>query len=185
MLRFEIPLLFRSYFSPFKPVKWRFYLGNTKIGTPVFLPRRWRNLTKAEIKQRALESLVDPKLKTRTLEEWESYYSGHMKAVPKKVGFDFVDVRWKTKWRRNDYRHEYDPVFSLVFLGYQFAIMFTAPHSPHYWECFLYYHYETKGTWKERIAQCRKESPQKWTTHSNGVDKSVDYYDEVVKKRYL
>ena len=45
----------RVYFSPFKPIIPRFYLGKTKIGTPMFLPRKWVKATP----ERAHKAVLD------------------------------------------------------------------------------------------------------------------------------
>jgi hypothetical protein len=35
----------KAYFSPFKPLKPKFYIGKTAIGTPYFYPRKWVKAT--------------------------------------------------------------------------------------------------------------------------------------------
>jgi hypothetical protein len=35
----------KAYFSPFKLLKPRFYIGKTAIGTPYFYPRKWVKAT--------------------------------------------------------------------------------------------------------------------------------------------
>lgn len=76
---------------------------------------------------------------------------------PKKIGFDFVGLGYKTKWSSTDYRFEWAPLISFVFFKWQIAIIVQAPKKHHYWEVWLYYHYDTKGAPKERIEQCKKE----------------------------
>jgi hypothetical protein len=107
------------------------------------------------------------------------------KAKPKKIGFDFVGLGWKTKWDNTDYRFEWSPVWSFVFFGYQIAITFVAPEMHHYWECWLYYSRETKGKTKERLEQARKEFPCVWTSTSDGVITEICYWDKVLKEKYL
>ena len=34
-------IFFKALCSPFKPFKLKFYIGETQIGTPYFLPRKW------------------------------------------------------------------------------------------------------------------------------------------------
>ena len=76
----------RAYNSPFKAPKLKWYCGKIALGTPYFFPRRWiKNPDK----------------------------SGYLKAVPKKIGFDFVPLGWKTKW--DSYRFEWSPMISFVF----------------------------------------------------------------------
>lgn len=105
------------------------------------------------------------------------------KAKPKKIGFDFIGLGWKTKW--GDYRFEWSPVWSFVFFGYQIAITFVAPEMHHYWECWLYYSKETKGTTKERLEQARTEFPCVWTSIKNGVKTEICYWDIILKNKYL
>lgn len=147
----------RAYNSPFKPLKLKWYCGKVALGTPYFFPRKWvKNPDKP----------------------------GYLKAIPKKIGFDFVRLGWKTKW--DDYRFEWSPMISFVFFKWQIAVTFVAPHAHHYWESWLYYTRETKGTTKERIAQCRKEAPQTWTRHeSDGSRVTIDYYNKILKSKWL
>jgi hypothetical protein len=145
----------RVYNSPFKPPKIKLYYGKVAIGTPYFLPRKWVKNGK-----------------------------GYLTAVPRKIGFDFVGLGWKTKY--DDYRFEWSPLISFVFFKWQIAVTFVAPELDHYWESWLYYTRETKGTTKQRIAQCRKEAPQIWTTtKSDGTRITINYYNKILKTKWL
>ena len=145
----------RVYNSPFKPPKIKLYYGKVAIGTPYFLPRKWVKNGK-----------------------------GYLTAVPRKIGFDFVGLGWKTKY--DDYRFEWSPLISFVFFKWQIAVTFVAPELDHYWESWLYYTRETKGTTKQRIAQCRKEAPQIWTTtKSDGARITINYYNKILKTKWL
>jgi hypothetical protein len=147
----------RAYFSPFKPLRLKWYCGKIAIGTPYFFPRVWK------------------KNKDKP---------GYLTPIPKKIGFDFVPLGWKTKY--DDYRFEWSPRISFVFFKWQIAVTFVAPHADHYWESWLYYTRDTKGTTRQRIKQCRKEAPQIWTTtESYGTKTRIDYYDKILKKRWL
>lgn len=182
----KIPLIFRVFNSPFKTPKLHFYFGKIAIGTPIFYPRKWIKLTGAEAVERAVKSLNNPNFVQRTFEEWVEYHKNHQKAVPKKVGFDFCDFYWKTKWSNKDYRFEYPAVFSIVFFKWQFAITFKVKNPDHYFECFLYYYFQTdkNKTVKERIEQARKEFPQVWTLHSKDGEEKINYWDVVLKDVY-
>jgi hypothetical protein len=105
------------------------------------------------------------------------------KAVPLKVGFSYCSLGWKTKWSDTDFRHEWNPVLSFVFFGYQIALTFYSPYQSHYWEAWLYYEYATDKTKlkRERIEQCRKEHNQTWTVAGG----SIDYYEYILKSKYL
>jgi hypothetical protein len=147
----------KTFCSPFRRPKLKWYFGKIAIGTPYFFPRRWVN---------------DPDK------------PGYQKAIPKKIGFDFVRLGWKTKWSSTDYRFESAPIWSFVFFGKQVAVIFRAPEQDHYWEAWLYYMYDTTGTRKERIAKCRAEFPMKWTVSDKDGQRSVDYYDLILKSKY-
>lgn len=150
----------KALVSPFKPFKLKFYIGKTQIGVPYFLPRKWVN---------------DPDK------------PGHMKAIPRKIGFDHCGLGWKTKWTETDYRFEWSPTFSFVMFGYQLAIIVVAPHADDYWESWLYYERETDKTKskRERIEECKKQFPLTYTVHSNGKETIIDYYELILKKKYV
>lgn len=147
----------RAYNSPFKAPKLKWYCGKVALGTPYFFPRKWvKNPDKP----------------------------GYLKAIPKKIGFDFVPLGWKTKF--DFYRHEWNPRISFVFFKWQIAVTFVPEHDMHYWEAWLYYTRETKGNTAERIARCRKEAPQTWTTCEWGKEKkTTDYYNLILKNKWL
>jgi hypothetical protein len=147
--------------SPFKPFKVSFYVGKTQIGVPYFLPRKW----------------VKDKDKP-----------GYLKAKPLKVGFSYCGLGWKTKYE--DFRYEWGPILSFVFFGYQIALMVGFRDRgavDHYWEAWLYYEYNTDKTKskRERIEQCRKEAPATWTRYSDGKEEVIDYYQRILKPKYL
>jgi hypothetical protein len=146
--------------SPFKPFRVRFYVGKTRIGIPYFYPRKW----------------VKDKDKP-----------GYTKAVPLKVGFSYCGLGWKTKWTNTDFRYEWGPVLSFVFFGYQIALMVSQKYSSHYWEAWLYYEYATDKTKskRERIEQCKKEFNQTWKVYSNGEEEIINYYELILKTKYL
>lgn len=150
----------RTYNSPFKPLKLKWYFGKTAIGTPFFLPRVWK-----EVKEKP----------------------GYRTAVPRKLGFDFVPLGWKVKWTDSDYRFEWSPVWSFVFFGYQIAVTFVAPEVDHYWECWLYYTKDTDKTknTKQRIEQAREGFPCVWTTSRYGSKQDVCYWDLILKNKWL
>lgn len=150
----------KSFFSPFRPIRPKFYIGKIAIGTPYFYPRR------------TVRSKTKP---------------GWLEFVPKKIGFDFVSLGWKTKWTAKDIRFEWAPIWSFVFFGYQIAITWIAPEQDLYWECWLYYELHTDKTKSksERITQCREEFPCVWKVTKNKVEERVDYYDRILRKKYL
>jgi hypothetical protein len=112
---------------------------------------------------------------------------GYLTPMPKKIGFDFVSLGWKTKWEDSDYRFEYSPRWSFVFFKWQIALIFVAPYESNYWESWLYYEYNTnkKLSKKERITQCIKEFPQAYTQYSNNITKIIDYYPLIIQNKYI
>ena len=126
----------------------------------------------------------------RKIRSYEEVYREKLRctyAVPKKIGFDFVSLGYKTKWTNTDYRFEWAPRISFVFFGYQIAATVVAEERHHYWETWLYYENDTDKTKskRERIEQCRKEFPQKWTTTMNGKTETIDYYNLILRKKYV
>lgn len=143
------------YYSPFVKPKVQLYVGKIAVGTPIFYPRRM----------------------VRADNGW--------KFVKKYIGFDFVSLGWKTKWSSTDYRFEWNPVWSFVFWKWQIALIFVPVEYSNYWEGWLYYHYNTKGTMRERIEACKKEFPMKATIYKHGEEPySVNYYDIILKNKY-
>lgn len=185
----------RVYFSPFKPPKLKWYFGKVALGTPYFLPRIWKNYSPKQAIEKALIEMKEIKehnskegVNKKIVKSFGELYERYLKssyACPKKIGFDFVPLYWKTKWKRTDYRHESSPRWSFVCFGYQLAVSFLAIEDCHFWEIYLFYSRETKGKTKDRIEQCKKEFPQNWTRHSNGVEEKIDYYNLVLKKKWI
>jgi len=146
--------------SPFVTPKIRFYLGKLNYGVPYFYPRKW----------------VDCKDKP-----------GYMTAIPKKIGFDFVGLGWKTKWEDTYYRHEYNPLWSFVFFKWQFCVLFVVPHCSNYWASWLYYERDTDHnlSQKERIELTKIGFPQLWRQYTKEGEKLIDYYDYILKKHLI
>lgn len=150
---------FISYFNtPFVRPKIKLYIGEVSIGTPYFLPRK---------------TIKDPDK------------TGYLKFVPKKIGFDVVRLGWKTKW--SQFRFEWNPLISFVFFKWQIALSVKAPEQDHYWESWLYYQYRTDKTKSksDRAIQCQKDYPQNWSRTINGVETKINYYDTILKKKYI
>ena len=183
--------------SPFKPFRVRFYAGKTQVGIPYFLPRKWVKATPELAKKAALNTIQSEKSwnernpnYTRKIKPYEEIYQEKLTytfPVPLKVGFSYCGLGWKTKWTDTDFRYEWGPVLSFVFFGYQIALMVGHKHSSHYWESWLYYEKATDKTKskRERIEQCRKEFPQTWKVSSMGKEEVVDYYQHILKTKYL
>ena len=167
----KTPLFFKVFNSPFKRPKLCWYFGKIAIGVPYFFPRKWIKFTYEDALKKATEDSNNERLIHFGKDPLElvSSYLNYSKAVSKKVGFDFVDLGWKTKY--DSYRFEFSPIWSFVFFGYQIAITFIAPNKDHYWEIFLPWLLETDKTktWQERINECRKNYPCTWTSYSNDI----------------
>jgi hypothetical protein len=185
-------VLLETFFSPFNPVKWKWYFGKTAIGVPYFFPRVWKKATPKLAVEYALKEIKKTKQynernpnSQRAIKSFEGLYEYGLKLLfsfPKKVGFDFCDLGWKTKWSDTDYRFEYNPVISFVFFGYQIAVQFVA--DSHYWEAFLYYYYNTKGTRRERVKQLKENFNQTFKKYSKDKMEVIDYYPQHLKKKY-
>jgi hypothetical protein len=183
--------------SPFKPFKVKLYAGKIRIGVPYFYPRKWVKgtpklineaiLRHIEREERFNKSNPDSARKIKPFEELYNEYKNYSFPVPLKVGFSYCGLGWKTKWTNTDFRYEWGPVLSFVFFGYQIALMVGYKHSSHYWEAWLYYEYATDKTKskRERIEQCKKEASQTWTVSSMGKEEVVDYYQRILKSKYL
>lgn len=186
------------YFSPFKPPIPRLYIGKIAIGVPYFFPRVFKKATPKRAYETTIKEMEEvreynEKEQTykRTVREFHDIYNQKLNssfAQPKKIGFNFVGLGWKTKWERDDYRFEYSPVWSFVFFKWQIAITFVAPDMHHYWECFLAYSRETdkKLSSRERLDDCIKRYPCKWTSHnSNNTKVTTDYWTKILKNKWL
>ena len=183
----------KALFSPFKPFKVSFYAGKTQVGIPYFYPRKWVKATNRRATEAALEEIEKQKKwnelnpeHARKIKSFEEIYQEKIKcnfAVPLTVGFSYCSLGWKTKWSDTDFRHEWNPIFSFVFFGYQIALTVYSPYRSHYWEAWLYYEYATDKTKskRERIEQCRKEHSQTWTVAGG----TIDYYEFILKPKYL
>ena len=174
--------------SPFKPFKVSFYIGKTQVGVPFFYPRKWVKFGEEDIKRAMADHRSKKGLVQVSDKQLYDMYKNYNKAVPLKVGFSYCSLGWKTKWSSADFRHEWNPVLSFVFFGYQIALTFYSPYHSHYWEPWLYYEYETDKTKskRERIEQCRKEAPQTWTTSRYDEEPvTTDYYTKILKSKYL
>lgn len=110
------------------------------------------------------------------------------KFVPIKwFGFNYCNLGWKTKWSSTDYRFEYSPVFSFVFMKKQFCIFVIAPEPSNYWESWLYYELSTDKSKKreERIQDCINEFSQTYTVSSSNKESyKKDYYPLILKPKY-
>jgi hypothetical protein len=147
----------KAFCSPFKRPSLRWYFGKVAIGVPYFFPRRW-------VKNKE---------------------TGCSLSVPRKIGFDHCSLGWKTKWTETDYRYEYSPILSFVFFKWQIAVTVWIEHPDPYWTAFLFYHYKTKGTQRERIEQCKEQFPLTFTRYSKTEGRtSINYYDLILKDRY-
>ena len=189
----------KALWSPFRSVRPKFYIGKTAIGTPYFLPRKWIKATPDLAHKAALDTIKRIERTnelnakngyTQKVPTYDAAYENAMRyryPITKRIGFDFTELGWKTKWSDKDIRFEWAPSWSFVFFGYQIAITWIAPEQDHYWACWLYYelHTDTNKSKAERIAQCRDEFPRVWIKSSDRVtEERIDYYDIILRKKY-
>ena len=180
--------------SPFKRPKLKWYFGEVTIGTPYFYPRRWRNITKEEAKVTAdekFQKLIDAGKEPKQ-QIWDGFYQSSLRskrAVPKKIGFDFVGLGYKTKWSDTDYRFEWGPLISFVFFKWQIAVMLKVPHPEHYWVCWLTYENDTDNDLLDtstRIKIAKEINPEVWTSsRGEGKKETICYWDKVLKDKWL
>lgn len=158
MTKFKFLKVFNS---PFKRPRLKWYFGEVAIGTPYFYPRK---------------AIKDPDK------------PGYLKFVPKKIGFDFVGLGYKTKWSDTDYRFEYGPLWSFVFFKWQIAMFFNVPHPEHYWVCWLTYENDTNKdllSTEARIQIAKEINPEIWTSsRGEGKKETICYWDIVLKEKY-
>ena len=185
--------------SPFMRPRVNVYAGKIALGTPYMLPRRWVKPSQQMAVDAARQRIADTErhnernakyghpLKVRDLDSLTEEMKRSRFSVPKRLGFDFVGLGYKTKWSNTDYRFEWCPIWSFVIWKWQFALTFSGPNNQcnsNYWEAWLYYRTHTKGTIEERIAQCKKDFPQTYKIHSKNQVTHVDYYDFIFKDKY-
>lgn len=198
MKRFEY---IRAFNSPFKRPKLKWYFGKIAIGTPYFYPRRWVKPTqqmlidnaKKEIEERkrwneANEKYGNTPKTIPSIEELCEEKKNYNFSVPKKIGFDFVGLGWKTKWTDTDYRFEWSPLVSFVFFKWQIAVMIIPKNLKiHYWEAWLYYNNNTdkEKSQRERIQQCKEGFPLDYTVSDGKTKTKVNYYNKILKEKYL
>jgi hypothetical protein len=186
----------KALFSPFTPFKVKWYVGKTQIGTPYFLPRKFVKGTPKLINEAILKHIereerfnkANPEYarKIKSFEELYEEFKNRTFPVPLKVGFSMCGLGWKTKWDQYDFRHEWNPVISFVFFGYQIAVTFYHPHHSHYWESWLCYEYRSdkNKSKRKRVNFCRRKCPQKWSTGSGENKVVTDYWDLILKPEY-
>lgn len=186
----------KAFNSPFKRPKFKWYVGKIAIGTPYFYPRRWVKMSPKLAKEATIKEITrwrkwnteNPDRK-RQIPPYHQLYESNLRskhAVPKKIGFDFVDLGWKTKWSDTDIRFEWSPLISFVLFKWQIVLMIIPEHQDRYWEAWLYYELHTDKTKskKERIEQCKKEFSLTWTRSNGETKETINYYDKILKKKY-
>ena len=198
MKRFEY---LKAFNSPFKRPKLKWYFGKIAIGTPYFYPRRWVKPTQQMLIDNAKQDIADrqrwneanekygntPKA-IPTIEELCEQKKNYRFPVPKKIGFDFVGLGYKTKWSDTDYRFEWSPLISFVFFKWQIAVMLEVPHPEHYWVCWLTYENDTDKdllSTEARIKLAKEINPEVWNRSIEGKEEIICYWDKVLKDKYL
>ena len=184
--------------SPFKRLALKVYAGKLAVGMPYFYPRKLVTVSEAEAIELADKQCAkyDEKgIKYDYAEELQ-YARRQRKFVPRRFGFDYIGLGYKTKWTDTDYRFEWSPRLSFVCFGYQIVLTVLPKlskdaannSSDYYWEAWLYYNYNTDATKsrKERIAEAREAKPMDITSYRKGEDPiTYNIWDSVLKSRYL
>lgn len=184
--------------SPFKLPNISFYFGKIERGTPYFYPRRWVNFTYKDALEKTFEHFnklkkvherIDREYKLPTVEDYDKKVKEYMrskKAVDKKWGVDLVAHGWKTKF--TSYRHEFNPMLSIVGFNRQFCIYVGLKGdglvNDCYWEAWLYYKYETDKTLskEERLKQVFEQYSCTWGNSNKGY---TNYYYQILRKKYI
>lgn len=187
----------KVYFSPFIRPKLSLYFGKVNIGTPYFYPRKWvkatpklaHEATLNHIKIEEFHNKANPN-STRPIKSYDEIYQEKLRykyAVPKKIGFDFVPLGWKTKWDNKDIRFEYAPLISFVFFKWQIVLFFNVPQTSNYWESWIFYSKYTnkKESVEKRLIQAMQEYPMICTIYKQDSKQKVNYWNDVLKKEYL
>lgn len=183
-------------FSPFVLPRVFFYLGKIEKGTPYFLPRRWKKISEERAikktqeffdKQRKVHEDVGRDYKAPTQEQMDDKlksFKKYLEAVPKKWGWDIVPLGWKTKF--DSYRHEWNPMISVVGFNRQLCIYFGLNESMEnmcYWEAWLTYKHETNkdDSVEDRLKALMKIYSASWGTPKKGY---TNYYHNILKNKY-
>lgn len=187
--------------SPFKRPKLKWYFGKIAIGTPYFYPRRWVKPTQQMLIDNAKQDIADRHRWNEANEKYGNTYKAiptieelcekkknYKFPVPKKIGFDFVGLGYKTKWSDTDYRFEWGPLISFVFFKWQIAVMLKVPHPEHYWVCWLTYENDTDKdllSTEARIKLAKEINPEVWTSsRGDGKTETICYWDKVLKDKW-
>ncbi len=185
----------KVYFSPFKFFLPKLYVGKTAIGVPYFMPRKWIPATPKLAHKRVLEYFKETEDWNRRNPEYfkkikpydEAFKDAMTRSysVPKKTGFDFVRLGWKTKF--DSFRWEFNPIWSFVCFGYQIALIFAPENDMHYWESYIAYEHDTDKTKSagERVKEAMKKHPNVWTSYNNRVKETIDYFKLSLKNNYV
>ncbi len=191
------------YKTPFKKPKIKVYFGKITKGTPYFLPRRLKKISKEERLKRAQNNyeiyLSKPSLKLnskrKTIKDFLPPANEKM-FVPRKFGINLVPLGWKTKF--DDIRFEYNPAFSFVAFKKQLYVEFSFENTSEnsaglenecYWEAALFYRHRTpeKESTMSRLVYCvfGNDITWMWTDQDNNQIIKIDYYNKIIKNKYL
>ena len=111
-----------------------FMYGHMTLGTPYFFPRRWIKATPKLAMEAALREIEDTKRfnelnekngyqkKVKSLDELVTDKMNYRFPTPKKIGFDFVGLGYKTKWSDTEYESNWQKKLILKF-GLQVGVM--------------------------------------------------------------
>jgi hypothetical protein len=187
----------RVFWSPFIRPRLRLYCGEVSIGTPFFYPRKWvkpNHKMALEASEREIQRFKEHNernphypIRVPSLEELLKNKKRCLFPVPKKFGFDFVGLGWKTKWSDKDIRVEHAPLISFVFFKWQIALTFDVPEYYHYWSAWIYYskYTKTSDNTEQRLKESITEFPLIWTQYIEETKQKVNYWNSVLKPEYL
>ena len=102
--------------------------------------------------------------------------------------FDFVSLGWKTKY--DDFRHEWNPMISIVLLKKQLIVWVSSKTDceAQYWETWLNYRYKTNknNSEEDRVKELIIKYPQIWSRYNKEEDKydPINYLYDILKPKY-
>ena len=105
-------------------------------------------------------------------------------------GYGKNGLGYKTKWYNTDFRFEYSPSFSIVFLKKQLFVCLITQNNEilHvFWETFLLYkYYKRKYPKKKAFLKTIKDNSNIYHIyHKGGTKEKVCYYPTILKKKWL
>lgn len=177
-------------FSPFERPNITFYLGDIKMGTPYFLPRRSIKISKKEAWEKAnkiyyiynknrVRNGIDRE--SKTINTFYKHYKNQRRYEDLKWGIGITPLGWKTKFK--EIRHEYNPQIYIVGFNKQLVISFGLKDTMAnmcYWEAWLTYKNIKES--HPKTALCRSIISYSATWSHDRL--WINYWHDILKNKY-